>query len=461
MSSCIENGVLVQCDECIVKLLRCLEGKKHFAIKENLTGEDEGRNLLLEFIIWTLYRLYDCDKAPSASREKVTKKLIEHGQFSKGQIDEIFEKYSYESTYYTEEFFEQHPEITFESASEARISCLWSSAEYPLPSEKKYNFSHSGCELIISLGLCPIDVKVFECPSCGMEITNTPDNVTRDSHDLVCPTCTNQKKNEFDTKGIIISGNPKHHGSWGNLKPEFVYTGTDYFIVLHKDCEKSTRPDGKGVMLVNGLWHDTIEGHRDRVVLGLECMDCGAKNALKPFTKEDRIPFLNVHKEEILKLIEKGEYEKLEFKPYLNVPPDGYQLSGNQKYKIAKSIAGFLNSEGGTLLIGVSNTGNILGIENEYSNDESSLNRDNFSLKLFSILESYIRKEILTKHLKISFHEIYGKDICCVEVIKSPKPIYLQSGQFFIRFFGSTPYLTKSQTEEYIKIHWGNIIEDN
>ena len=459
MPSFKENNVLVQCDECIVNILRKIKHKNPFEIKDFRPTEQESKKLLLEFIIRTLYRLNEPDKAPDQSREKVTNSLVEHGQFSKEEIDDIFEEYSYESQYYSEEFFERHPDIDFEQLIEAEFSGLGSLSpeEYPFPLENKYNFPFSGCDLTIHLGLCPIDIETLSCPDCGMEITNTPNYVDWFTQALICPSCTSKKENEFDTKGNVISGNPKHHGSWKTQVPEFEYMGTDYFCILHPNCKKSERADGKGVMLASGIWTDSTERHRDRVVLSLECIYCGAKNALKPYLKDNKIPMLNIHKAEIIKFLERGEYEKLEFKPYLTTPPEGYELDTNQKYKIAKSIAGFMNSEGGHLLIGVSNTGHVLGLENEYSNEEMILNRDDFTLKLISMLDKYMPKEVLNKHIVITYHEIFGKDICCIEAKKSKTPFTLNNGEFFIRFFASTPLLNKTRKQEYIKLHWGNI----
>lgn len=296
-----ENNVLVDCDECIVYILRKIQEKSPFEIKNLRDDKHENKKLLLGFIIRTLYRLKEYDKAPNSSRKEVTKSLLEHGQFTGEEIENVFEEYSYESMYYSDEFFEEHPEIDLKQIIEADISGLGSSSseEYPFPLEKKYNFPLSGCDLTIAFELCPIDIETLHCPDCGMEVTNTPDNVSWGSQDLICPSCSSKKDDIFDITGRIISGNPKHHGSWDNQQPEFEYMGTDYFCVLHPNCKESKRSDGKGVMLVNGVWADSTESHKDRVVLSLECIDCGAKNALKPFLKESKIPLLNIHKAEI------------------------------------------------------------------------------------------------------------------------------------------------------------------
>ena len=78
-------------------------------------------------------------------------------------------------------------------------------------------------------------------------------------------------------------------------------------------------------------------------------------------------------------LISSGESDKIEFKsslhhPYGPLPPDPQKLhrlgqERDQKIlrkSITKTIAAFLNSEGGTLLIGVGDSGTVLGIEPDF-----------------------------------------------------------------------------------------------
>lgn len=62
----------------------------------------------------------------------------------------------------------------------------------------------------------------------------------------------------------------------------------------------------------------------------------------------------NKEYEPLLKLIKQGEHQKLDFK-----------LEIDDARKIARSMAAFANSEGGRLLIGVKDNGNIVGIRSE------------------------------------------------------------------------------------------------
>jgi len=464
-----ENNVLIYCDECTVDILKKVYAKLPFEIKDIKGDLVKSRKEVLEFIISMMY--YNCDhtKTPRSCRSKIIGLLIKHSQFKKEEIDAIFGEKSYkESLYYSEEFIEAHPEIDFKE----QIAQLW---REPLDiedglEEEMYKFSLSYCDYKDHLGFCKIEVDTYKCPDCDSDVTNTPDNVEWNTQSLVCPKCIIKKSNEFDSKGVIIPGKPLHHGHWDSQAPEFEYTGTDYFTILHPNCKKSKRIDGKGPMLVTGLWADSSLQSQKRIVLSLECMWCGARNAIKPwlatkYIPEKNVPLLDLYDDSFLRKVNGGENSSVEFKPYLENASAEYESNGNQKEKIIQSVAGFLNSDGGTLFIGVSNSGRVLGIKQEYvssspSNDlneiigRNILERDNFGLKLIQFIEAKIDRELLKKFVNISFHSIYGEDVCVVNIQKADRPCYVSQSDLFVRIFASTRILKDEQKDNYISSKW-------
>lgn len=76
-------------------------------------------------------------------------------------------------------------------------------------------------------------------------------------------------------------------------------------------------------------------------------------------------------------LIAEGEDDELEFKSYLRW--DFKELATNKKLEevVVKTVAAFANSQGVTLLIGVSDSGEILGLEGDYLS-LCGANRDKF-----------------------------------------------------------------------------------
>jgi hypothetical protein len=455
-----ENGVLVYCDECIVNILRKVNEKTEFEIRDIQNDLLKSRKEVLEFIISVMYYNSDYTRTPRACRTEITNLLRDHGQFTEEEINIIFEEKSYkELIYYSEEFIAAHPEIDYRD----QIAKMW---ENPFDTEKilqeeMYSFSHYSCDYKEERGFCKIQVEEYICPDCGSVVFNTPENIDGNTQSLVCHKCQNKNSN-----GIIISGNPLHHGSWDSQAPEFEYTGTDYFFILHPNCKESKRLDGKGPMFVNGLWADSSSDSQKRIVLSLECIWCGERNAIKPwllnkYLPETNIPILDLYEDVVLQKIKGGENHSTEFKPYIENAPVEYENSFSQKEKVIKSVAGFLNSEGGTLFIGVSDSGRILGIEQEYLSSDfdeiignNMLQRDKFGLSLIQILETKIERDFLKRFVNISFYNLYGKDICAIKIQKADRPCYVAQSDFFVRIFASTRILKDEQKSEYIASKW-------
>ena len=109
-----------------------------------------------------------------------------------------------------------------------------------------------------------------------------------------------------------------------------------------------------------------------------------------------------------------------------------------------KSIAGFLNSKGGALIIGVNDDGKVIGIESD-----KFQNQDKFLLFLKDKIGHEIGKEF-SSYWKTEFHKYEGKTICKVNVLKSEKPAYLgKSEDFFVRHGPSSEKLSNRQTVDY------------
>ncbi|MGC9781037.1 MAG: HEAT repeat domain-containing protein [Candidatus Heimdallarchaeota archaeon] len=67
----------------------------------------------------------------------------------------------------------------------------------------------------------------------------------------------------------------------------------------------------------------------------------------------------------IMKQIMLRESKKVEFKSYLRWNKGTKQVSKELEFKIAKTLSAFMNSEGGTLFIGVNDKGGYVGIEKD------------------------------------------------------------------------------------------------
>jgi len=102
---------------------------------------------------------------------------------------------------------------------------------------------------------------------------------------------------------------------------------------------------------------------------------------------------------------------------------------------ILKTVVAFLNTQGGTLLIGVDNAGQAIGLANDYRIYQAGKqNRDGFELWLMG---DFLFKKLgsdLILLIAISFHILNGQEVCKVTVSPSPRPAFVtlkdKNGQF-------------------------------
>ncbi|NTV35373.1 MAG: DUF262 domain-containing protein [Anaerolineaceae bacterium] len=161
--------------------------------------------------------------------------------------------------------------------------------------------------------------------------------------------------------------------------------------------------------------------------------------------------------EEVQELIFAGESDTIEFKSSLRYDLRNKEVNKKLEYVIAKTIAAFLNSEGGNLFIGVDDNQNMLGLADDVAT-LSKPNIDGFELHLLEIIKKFIGTGLLS-HVKISFPVVEDTKICRVKVSRSSKPVFIQfegKEDFFVRSGCSSQPLSREEQSTYEKSHWGS-----
>jgi len=158
---------------------------------------------------------------------------------------------------------------------------------------------------------------------------------------------------------------------------------------------------------------------------------------------------------EIREMIIGGENDKLEMKSTLRFDLREGIINKKLEYVVVKTAAAFLNSDGGTIIIGVDDEGNILGLEKDFKT-LSKQNVDGFELHLRQIVKKYLG-DIFAKYLKISFPKIEDKEICVIKISKSGKPVFMNyegSESFLVRNGNASIPLNRKEQSEYEKLQW-------
>jgi len=155
-------------------------------------------------------------------------------------------------------------------------------------------------------------------------------------------------------------------------------------------------------------------------------------------------------------LIAGGEGDRVEFKSTLRWNLKTDKADKNLEYVIVKTISAFLNSDGGSLFIGVADDGQLLGLELDYRSFQKRPNRDGLLLKLSSLISQDIGKEF-HKFITIDIQELDTSDICRITVDPADKPAFVKkkgNEEFYIRTSAASVPLSLSESHEYIRSHW-------
>jgi hypothetical protein len=110
----------------------------------------------------------------------------------------------------------------------------------------------------------------------------------------------------------------------------------------------------------------------------------------------------------IEEMIAEGESDELEFKSSLRWDIKEHLANKKLEEVVVKSVAAFANAQGGTLLIGVDDTGQVLGLERDYA-CLGGVDVDKFELHLRNVLNQHLGASVVATKLKVRFHCIEDK----------------------------------------------------
>jgi hypothetical protein len=155
-------------------------------------------------------------------------------------------------------------------------------------------------------------------------------------------------------------------------------------------------------------------------------------------------------------LIRRGESHHVEFKSSARWDYREQRKNRTLEDVIVKTIAGFMNADGGTLLIGVDDGGDVLGIEPDVALVKPQ-NTDGLENWLVSSLLKRRLGAAALAHVAVSFEPVDGLDLCRVDVKQSREPVVADYGPDDSRFFVRTGNSTNQLDEEadvYIRRHF-------
>jgi len=153
--------------------------------------------------------------------------------------------------------------------------------------------------------------------------------------------------------------------------------------------------------------------------------------------------------ENLKKLVSLGESFKLEFKSTLRWNIKAERKDAAIEHANLKTIAAFLNSSGGTLLIGVNDDGKALGL-----NMDKFPNDDRYLLHFWSLVKSSMGQDV-SPFLDVAIKELDNEKLLRVSCQPSTRAVFLDfknyGEEFFIRIGPASASLNISESLKYIR----------
>ena len=168
--------------------------------------------------------------------------------------------------------------------------------------------------------------------------------------------------------------------------------------------------------------------------------------------------------DELTQLVADGESAYVEFKSTIWF--DINQARYNKEYtpkkepyiqdNIIKTVAGFLNSEGGCLLIGVSDRGESYGLEADLGLIKRG-DLDGLENEMTQMLMDALSTNIIATNVRTTFPKFQGKTIAKLDVKAANSPVFSKTSKdseaFYVRIGNLTQLMSVQSALNYISHH--------
>lgn len=160
---------------------------------------------------------------------------------------------------------------------------------------------------------------------------------------------------------------------------------------------------------------------------------------------------------DLIDMIMAGENSQVEFKTTLRYDMRENIVNKKLEEVVVKTVAAFSNGQGGTLVMGVTDDLEVIGLENDYKTLKSGT-KDEFELHLRNLVNHAYGIEFATNNLTVSFPEVNDIEICVVEIKQGLRPAFtevtdkngVKVKKFYVRSGNSSQEMDISEVSQYI-----------
>lgn len=160
----------------------------------------------------------------------------------------------------------------------------------------------------------------------------------------------------------------------------------------------------------------------------------------------------------LTEMIAEGESEELEFKQTLRWDTREGRVNKGLEDVVIKTVAAFSNSHGGgTVLIGVSDAGVAVGLDQDLS-ALGDADRDRFELHLRNLFGEAFGQAFTSAKLRVSFPQVEGVEVCRIDVRPADHAVVVhakdkngvKTEKLYVRSGNSSPEMPLSEVPAFL-----------
>lgn len=157
-------------------------------------------------------------------------------------------------------------------------------------------------------------------------------------------------------------------------------------------------------------------------------------------------------------LIASGESLGVEYKSSLRWDYQERRVNKELTKSVVKTLAAFLNSQGGTLLIGVRDDAKVVGLAKDFESLGSKGNRDGFELTFRDALGKALGEDV-NPYIQLTFSQVNGQTVAVASCELHHKPVFVEGSdrsEFYVRAGNTSRPLNVKEASDYINGRWGS-----
>jgi Protein kinase domain/Putative DNA-binding domain len=179
----------------------------------------------------------------------------------------------------------------------------------------------------------------------------------------------------------------------------------------------------------------------------------------------ERLEGIGTVRADVERLLESDESARLEFKASLRVPigpprPTDKRTAGELERvlerEVIETLAAFLNTDGGTLIIGVTDDRKVVGIEVDYPRVKGT--RDGWCLTFDHLVTHELGAEVMNC-IDLRLEPWHDRTIAVIRCSPREEPTWIGE-VLYVRYTASTEKLSTRHAVAWWRQRWGQIVVD-